>query len=173
MALSAATLALVVAGGVFLFGRSQQPEPQPQAQAAPPPTVEPTPPPAPPPAAPVAPATAAAAAPADARRVQVVIIPADASVEVEGERAQLVGGVLDLTAPLGETRKVRVFKGPSETISYVTVAQSGAMPPKIELRPGALNPKAPATGAPTAAPAPGPAPAKPGGIIQDTGEFGK
>ncbi len=97
-------------------------------------------------------ATTSASAPVEAlrpdapRRVKVVILPADALVEVEGVRVRSKDGVIEITGTLGSVHKVRVFKGKLETDGEVIVTESGAIPPKIEL--GAPRPKPPASAAP-------------------------
>ncbi|MFO0759552.1 MAG: protein kinase [Byssovorax sp.] len=86
--------------------------------------------------------------PTEVRRVKVVILPADALVEVEGVRVRSKDGVIEISGTLGSVHKVRVFKGRLETEGDVVVTESGAIPPKIEL------------GAPRPAPSPS---ASPGG----------
>jgi serine/threonine-protein kinase len=107
------------------------------------------------------------------KRVRVVILPADASIEIEGEPAKAKDGVLDIEGTLGSVHRVRVFKGPGETIADVVVTETGALPPKIEVkagqkirleRPGAAD----ATPPPSASPA---VPPVPTGIQVDPGEF--
>ncbi|WP_438002318.1 protein kinase [Sorangium sp. So ce185] len=67
------------------------------------------------------------------RHVRVVIIPEDASVEVDGERAIVRNGVLEFSGRLGQQYKVRVFKGANEVPVDVVVTEGGALPAKIEL----------------------------------------
>ncbi|WP_437820190.1 serine/threonine protein kinase [Sorangium sp. So ce1078] len=173
----AALLAAGIAAGVYFVSTRRSPEPvaPPAASAtteALPPAAA-TPAPAPPPV-PTATSEVVEAGDPQARRVQVVILPADASVEVEGARATTRNGILEITGPLGSEHRVRVFKGANEVVTDVFVTTSGARPLKIELA------AAPAKGAPAppaksvpAAPPPPPAPTTPKGIIDNTEEFGK
>ncbi|WP_437321184.1 serine/threonine protein kinase [Sorangium sp. So ce385] len=177
----AALLAAGIAAGVYFVGdRSPEPAAPPAASATPEvlptaaATPTPTPAPTPPPAA--TGTSEAVAAEPQPRRVQVVILPPDASVEVEGERATTRNGILEITGPLGSEHRVRVFKGANEAVTDVIVTTSGARPLKIELAPtpakGAPAPPAKsASAAPPTAPAPAPSTYK--GIINDTEEFGK
>jgi serine/threonine-protein kinase len=174
---SKAPLALGVAAAIALAGAGiwamtrgpseEETTPAPAAtESAPPePTTEPTetaeatPPPAPEP---------------EPKRVKVVIIPSDSKVEVEGEVADTKDGLLELEGKPGKVFKVRAFKGPSETEAEVVITESGALPPKIEVKigqklkipRGGLKPeKAGGTGdAP-------PPPALPPSIKTDTDEF--
>jgi eukaryotic-like serine/threonine-protein kinase len=124
-------------------------------------------------AAPVSAPVVTAAAPAPtavdttARRVKVVIMPPDASVEVEGEPGVAKNGLLEITGTLGSVFRVRVFKGKHETTTDVIITQEGPSPPKIEL--SLLGPAKPGPGSPSGAPsaAAPPAPtAKPGIVGQ-------
>ncbi|XXX81879.1 serine/threonine-protein kinase [Sorangium sp. So ce134] len=174
----AALLAAAIAAGVYFVSTRPSPEPAapPEApatnEALPPAAATPAPAP-PPPATTVAPEVTAAGEP-QPRRVQVVILPPDASVEVEGERATTRNGILEITGPLGSEHRVRVFKGASEVVTDVFVTTSGARPLKIELAPtaGKAAPAPPAKSV-SAAPPPPPAPTTPKGIIDNTDEFGK
>ncbi|WP_437942028.1 serine/threonine protein kinase [Sorangium sp. So ce341] len=177
----AALLAAGIAAGVyFVSDGSPEPAAPPAASATPEvlptaaATPTPTPAPAPPPAA--TGTSEAAAAEPQPRRVQVVILPPDASVEVEGARATTRNGILEITGPLGSEHRVRVFKGANEAVTDVIVTTSGARPLKIELAPTPTKgaPAPPAKSASAApAPAPAPAPTTYKGIINDTEEFGK
>ncbi len=150
---AAAALALIVSAGVYGVGRTQAQAPATQASApaiatttaaivatAPPPATEVAKPPAP----------AEAPIPAGHHRVQVVIVPADAAVDVEGAAVTLKDGSLALTGTLGSVHRVHVVKGKQETTVDVVVSESGASPPKIEL--GAPPGKAAASAAASAAP---------------------
>ncbi|AUX42889.1 protein kinase [Sorangium cellulosum] len=170
----AALLAAGIAAGVYFISR---PSPEPAApppaaaEALPPPAATPTPT-APPPAAPAVTPSFVAAVEPQPKRVQVVILPVDASVEVEGQRATTRNGILDITGPPGSRHRVRVFKGAAEELAEVIVTDTGAWPPKVELapRPAKGAPAPPAKSAPAAPP---PAPTTPKGIIDNTDEFGK
>jgi serine/threonine-protein kinase len=112
------------------------------------------------------------------KRVKVVLIPDDASAEVEGKPATIKDGLLELVGPPGKVFKVRVFKGISEVDAEVVVTEAGALPPKLELT---IGKKIKLTRQSTAAPGTsadesasggkvGPAPV-PTGIKDDTSEF--
>jgi serine/threonine-protein kinase len=89
------------------------------------------------------------------KRVKVVVMPADATVEVEGAKVDSKGGIFEITGAPGTVRKVHIFKGKSETTTDVVVTEAGALPPKVELAVGGGGgaPKPAATGAATAKPA--------------------
>jgi serine/threonine-protein kinase len=124
-------------------------------------------------------ATSTASAPAPAtgkalRRVRLVVIPADAEVEVDGARADVREGLVEITGALGSKHRVRVTKRSAEASAEVTVTEAGAQPLKIEIalpvaeaapqRPaGSLaRPHPPAsTAASSAPPTPGAAPPTP------------
>ncbi|XXX77107.1 serine/threonine-protein kinase [Sorangium sp. So ce134] len=115
-------------------------------------------------------------------RVELAIVPADASVEVDGVPARLKNGAVELTGAPGSRRKVRVFKGGSEIESEVSITEAGSLPPKLQLplprrraperrrRPAAMASSAPAAapaGAPSAAPARAPAAAPAASVVHD------
>ncbi|XXY94829.1 serine/threonine-protein kinase [Sorangium sp. So ce296] len=66
-------------------------------------------------------------------RVELAIVPADASVEVDGVPAPLKDGTVELTGALGSSHKVRVFKGSSEIEREVAITEAGSLPPKLQL----------------------------------------
>ncbi|MGK4005032.1 serine/threonine-protein kinase [Sorangium sp. So ce1036] len=174
----AALLAVAVVGGVYVFSRpSPAPVPEPVGTEALAPAEPPKEPASPPP--PVAPTATPSSeilpvAEAQPKRVHVVILPADASVEVEGKRATTRDGILEISGVPGSVHRVRVFKGKSETLADVVVTETGALPPKVEIAstPSKAAPPPAARTAP-AAPTPAPVPTTPKGIIDDTGEFGE
>jgi serine/threonine-protein kinase len=116
------------------------------------------------------PATQTAAAPeGKPRSVTVVILPPDAKVDVDGTPAALSEGLLEITGTIGSVHRVHVVSGDSQKSVRVVVSESGAIPPKIEVKeaegPGATatatasapvlsgpRPKPKPTSAPTAAP---------------------
>jgi serine/threonine-protein kinase len=111
------------------------------------------------------------------RRVQVVIIPSDASVEVEGKAVPIKDGILEITDVVGSVHRTRVTKGKGkdlgETTVDVVITATGVLPAKIEVKQGAVVklPRAGATEAPSAgAQKPPPLPT---GIATATDEFGK
>jgi hypothetical protein len=67
------------------------------------------------------------------RRMKVVIIPPDASVEVEGRQTPISSGLLEIEGGLESIWRVRVFKGRNETMTDVIVTEDGPNPPKIDL----------------------------------------
>jgi len=143
-------LAIAGLGGAYVMTRPQPPPVIAQATAQPAITAAPT-------AAETAAATTTAAAPAPAGtlRVKVVIMPADAQAEVEGEKSPVKGGLLEITGALGSVHRVHVFKGKMTTTTDVVVTNVGANPPKIELTPAGQKPAASASGSSgPAAPAP-------------------
>ncbi len=77
------------------------------------------------------------------RRVRVVVLPSDASVEVDGAATPSPDGVIEIAGALGSVHRVRVFKDKHEIEGDVSITEAGAMPPKLDL----LGPKTAATGA--------------------------
>jgi serine/threonine-protein kinase len=79
----------------------------------------------------------AASAPEDAkdtvRHVTLVVFPEDAAVEVDGARAKVQDGAVEVTGPLGSEHRVRVWKGASQVEATVLVTEKGAAPPKVSL----------------------------------------
>jgi serine/threonine protein kinase len=158
----AAVAAIAITAIVFAMR-----DPAPAQTAPPEPTVAQT----------TEPSETAAAAPSEApvgkkRRVRVVILPSDASVEVEGEKQDVRNGILDIEGTPGSVHRVRVFKGKSETTADVVVTLEGAVPPKIEVKIGKKLhiPKGGGTARPPAGGQPPPA-SVPTGIQTDTNEF--
>jgi serine/threonine protein kinase len=85
-------------------------------------------------------ATEPTAAPLKTRTVRLVIIPDDATVEIEGAKVQVKDGLVEIKGALGSVHAVHVKSGDDETTSNVVVTEDGALPPKIELRPSAAKP---------------------------------
>ena len=77
-------------------------------------------------------ASAAAAAPKP-RNVKLVIVPSNASVEVDGVRVKAVDSVVEITGPIESKHRVRLSKDGAESVTEVTITDSGAAPPKVEL----------------------------------------
>lgn len=67
------------------------------------------------------------------RRVSVVIVPADAAVEVGGGRMAAQNGIVAIQGALGNTHRVRLFKGKDEIVEEVAITETGALPAKLEL----------------------------------------
>jgi serine/threonine-protein kinase len=84
---------------------------------------------------------AAALAP---RRVKLVVVPSDVSVEVEGVATEASNGIVEITGAPGSVHRVRLSKGKSETITDVIITEAGPAPPKVELK---ATPKKAAAGA--------------------------
>lgn len=161
LAIGAVALAALGGAGIFFVTRAPALPPQPAAQTQP--ETSPAPP-APTPTTTAAPVetTAATAAPA-VRRVKLVVLPADASVEIEGSPAQMRDGTVEIEGALGSVHRVRIFKGKIENTHDVIVTEVGALPAKVELKWSPLKPTG--TAAPAATPtsaSPTPPPAQPG-----------
>ncbi|WP_437310819.1 serine/threonine-protein kinase [Sorangium sp. So ce388] len=148
-ALSIGALALlgVGIGGGLLLKRTMTPAPAAEPQVMLPPTeTAPSSSPPPPstaasasaavsaPAAASASATASAAAPAPVlQQVPVMIIPGDASVEVDGQPVPVKNGIMMLEGAPGSIHHVRVFKAKYQTTVDVTVTERGASPPSVTM----------------------------------------
>jgi hypothetical protein len=100
--LAVAAITVVGAGGAFALTRPPTPPPAPPA-AAKSATIEPV-------IAKAPPAPTEAPSPTDLalRRMKVVILPGDAQTEIEGEKAQVKLGVLEIAGVLG-TRAARPY----------------------------------------------------------------
>jgi eukaryotic-like serine/threonine-protein kinase len=107
----------------------------------------------------VAPTTSAA--PSKARTVRLVVIPADATVEVEGTPVVPKDGLVEIHGALGSVHAVRVKAGDDETTTTIVVTEDGAIPPKIELHPAPAKALPAKTTPPRGTPGPLPA-ARPG-----------
>lgn len=73
------------------------------------------------------------------RIVKVVIIPSDADVEIEGSTIKPTDGVIEIKGAPGSIHRLRLKSGGAEMASEVVVTESGAMPPKLELRSNAAS----------------------------------
>ncbi|MEP7122506.1 MAG: serine/threonine-protein kinase [Byssovorax sp.] len=103
----------------------------------------------PPPVAPtttLAPTTSAAAE--KPRTVRVVVIPAEATVEVDGAAIAPKDGLVEIHGALGSVHAVHVKAGDDEATTNVVVTEDGALPPKIELHPAAAKAPTARPGAP-------------------------
>ena len=94
---------------------------------------EATPPPAPTSVAAAPPTVAPPAVEARPRTVKVVVLPADAAVEVDGVAATPNDGAVEITGVLASVHKVRLKSGDAEILRDVVVTEGGAIPPKVEL----------------------------------------
>jgi hypothetical protein len=68
------------------------------------------------------------------RRVKVIVLPGDAAVEVDGVAARRRDGVIELLGKVGEVRRLRVARGAESAEESVTIEESGASPPLVDLR---------------------------------------
>jgi serine/threonine-protein kinase len=127
----------------------------PVAATAPPAPVEPPPP----------------SAPAE-RVVTVAINPANAQVEVDGQKRDVVNGTIELRGPLGSVARVRVIANGADTTQPVAITESGPMPPKLTVAPaGSTSRNTPSrTPGTTAAGAKPPSPTGTGVNVQRTFE---
>ena len=96
-----------------------------------------------------------ASAPAE-RTVSLAISPANAVVEVDGVKHDVVDGAVQLKGPLGAVVNVRVASSAGETTQAIAITEGGAIPPKI----GVTAPAAP-TAVVASTPATARAPARP------------
>ncbi len=114
--------------------------------------------------------TASSGAPA-VRRANLVVLPADAVVEIDGVKVAAQDGIVELSGALRSVHRVRVSRDGQERIVEVILGESGAEPPKVELAlaapatatsaaatPGTVAPRLPTkkTAAPAVSSAPGP-----------------
>jgi serine/threonine protein kinase len=67
------------------------------------------------------------------KRVEVIVLPADAFVEVKGIRMQTKSGIFEITGTVGSVHQVRVFKGNQASTTSVIITEGGASPHKVEL----------------------------------------
>jgi serine/threonine protein kinase len=99
--------------------------------------MSPAPPPAPSVVVVAAPSPQSAAPPADAtpklRTVTLVVLPADALVDVDGVRVPQQGGVVEISGALGTVHKVKLSSGSDEVYGNVVVSENGASPPKMQI----------------------------------------
>jgi serine/threonine-protein kinase len=67
------------------------------------------------------------------RQANVVIMPNDAQVEIDGAAATPVDGIVKIVGPIGSSHRVRISKDKQEKVVDVVIGSSGAEPPKVEL----------------------------------------
>ncbi len=87
----------------------------------------------------LAPTTTPNVAPLALRTVRLVVIPSDATVEVDGAKVIPSDGLVEIHGALGSVHAVRVNAFGEETRTHLVVTEDGAIPPKIELRPPAAK----------------------------------
>jgi serine/threonine-protein kinase len=83
--------------------------------------------------------SALSAGPEKPRTVRVVVIPAEATVEVDGAAIAPKDGLVEIHGALGSVHAVHVKAGDDEATTNVVVTEDGALPPKIELHPAAAK----------------------------------
>jgi serine/threonine-protein kinase len=128
-------IALLVAGGAAVgaytvMGRNAAPAITSAPITPPPPVTAPI--------ALTATATAAATvapvvAPAG-KTARVAILPVDATVEVDGVKATIKDGTIEIIGGLGTVHRVHIAKGADQITEDVAVTQQGAVPAKLELK---------------------------------------
>jgi eukaryotic-like serine/threonine-protein kinase len=84
---------------------------------------------APPTSSPPPTQTAAVIVPVD--RTVKVAVPANATVDVDGHKREVVDGNVELTGPLGSVQKLHVVASGAEVTQTVAITEGGAIPPKV------------------------------------------
>ncbi|WP_437496913.1 hypothetical protein [Sorangium sp. So ce1099] len=85
------------------------------------------------PRAPAAARPAAHRLDAGERRVKLLVLPADAVVEVDGVPVRRRDGVIELSGKVGQAHRVRVSRGAQHGETTVTLTDAGASPPSLDL----------------------------------------
>jgi serine/threonine-protein kinase len=67
------------------------------------------------------------------RRVNVIVLPGDATVDVDGIRYRRRDGIIELTGKVGEPHRFRVVKGSQSIEKEVIIPEAGAPPPLLDL----------------------------------------
>ncbi|MDC0676550.1 hypothetical protein [Sorangium atrum] len=67
------------------------------------------------------------------RRVKLLVLPADAVVEVDSVPVRRRDGVIELSGKVGQTHRVRVSRGAQHGETTVTLTDAGASPPSLDL----------------------------------------
>ncbi|WP_437933071.1 hypothetical protein [Sorangium sp. So ce341] len=67
------------------------------------------------------------------RRVKLLVLPADAIVEVDGVPVRRRDGVIELSGKVGQAYRVRVSRGARHGETTVTLTDAGASPPSLDL----------------------------------------
>jgi serine/threonine-protein kinase len=80
------------------------------------------------------PTSTAVPAPAE-RTVTLAVSPANAVVEVEGAKRDVVEGVVELKGPLGAVLSVRASANGNETTQSIAITEGGAIPAKLTVAP--------------------------------------
>lgn len=79
---------------------------------------------------------------AKGRRVKIIVLPGDASVEVDDFVARRRNGVVEITGRVGEVHRLRIFKGTEQLEQDVTIEEAGASPAVLDLAARPSNPDA-------------------------------
>lgn len=69
----------------------------------------------------------------DERRVKLLVVPADAAVEVDGVPVRRRDGVIELSGKVGQTYRVRLSRDAQHVETSVALQDSGASPPSLNL----------------------------------------
>jgi len=80
--------------------------------------------------APVPPAAATSTAPSE-RSVTLAISPANATVEVDGQKRTVTNGNIEIQGPIGGVVSVKVTAGSTASTQNVAITEGGAIPPKV------------------------------------------
>jgi hypothetical protein len=70
---------------------------------------------------------------AEEHRVKLLVLPADAAVEVDGVPARRRDGVIELSGKVGQTYRVRLSRDAQHVETTVALEGSGASPPSLDL----------------------------------------
>lgn len=92
------------------------------------------------------------------RTVSLTVAPANAVVEVDGVKRDVVDGIVQLKGPLGAVVSVHVTANDGDTTQAIAITEGGAIPAKIVVAPPATTGATTAGGTATQAPRPGPKP---------------
>ena len=118
-----------------------------------------------------APTSASSAAAPESRTVLLAVGPSDAKIEIDGVSVPIRDGKVGVSGATGTVHHVRVFVGSRETKADVTIAETGAVPARVDAPPqaptrqipGAAHPTPPSVSPPSAAAPPIAVTPKPGG----------
>ncbi len=78
-----------------------------------------------------------------------VTAPAGAVVEIDDHEVTMQDGGVDIRGTLGSTHKVRIHQGKNETVGEIVIADSGAVPPKVQFGVAIVKPKPDSSSKPT------------------------
>ncbi|KYF73131.1 hypothetical protein [Sorangium cellulosum] len=67
------------------------------------------------------------------RRVKLLVLPADAAVEIDGVPARRRDGVIELSGRVGQTHRVRLSRDTRHAETIVTLMDGGVSPPSLDL----------------------------------------